>query len=62
MIVKMLQNLNHRYYSHNNNIKCVESTIKFIDFESFHYTINLNVFSSFMVFNDFDFIFLLMYC
>ena len=37
------------YYSHNNSIKCVDSTIKcidstikFIDFESIHYAINLD--------------------
>ena len=49
------------YSSHNNNIKCIDSTIKYIDFESFHYTISLYVVSSFMVFSDFDYMFLLMY-
>ena len=58
----MLQNLSHRYFSHNNSIKCVDSTIKCIDFESIHYAINLDVVSSLMVFSDFDFLFLLMYC
>ena len=28
MVVSMLQNLNHIYYSHNSNIKCVDLTIK----------------------------------
>ena len=58
----MLQNLSHRYFSHNSSIKCVYSTIKCIDFESIHYAINLDVVSSLMVFSDFDFLFLLMYC
>ena len=40
------------YYNHNNNIKRVDSTIKCIGFESFHYAINLNVVSSFMIFSD----------
>ena len=34
--------------SHNNNIKCVDSTIKYIDFESFNYAINHNIFSFFV--------------
>ena len=29
--------------SYNNNIKCVDSIIKYIDFESFYYIINLDV-------------------
>ena len=33
-----------------------------INFESIYYAINLGVVSSFMVFSDFDFIFLSMYC
>ena len=48
------------YYSYNSNIKCVDLTIKCIGFDSFYYTINLNVVSSFMVFYGFDYIFLLM--
>ena len=44
MVVSILQNLSHRYSSHNSNIKCVDSTIKCIGFESFHYVINLDVF------------------
>ena len=59
MIVSILQNLSKMYFCHNSNIKCVDSTIKCIGFESFHYTINIDVISSFMVFNDFDFIFLI---
>ena len=49
------------YYSHNSNIKCMDSTIKCIGFESFHYAINLDVVSSFMVFSDFDYMFIPMY-
>ena len=62
MVVGQLHNWSQRYYGHNSNIKCVDSTIKCIVFESFHYAINLDVFSSFVVFNDFDFMFLSMYC
>ena len=43
------------YSSHNSNIKYVDPTIKCIDFKSFHYTINLDFVSSFVVFSDFDF-------
>ena len=50
-----------RYSNNNNNIKYIDSTIKCIGFESFHYTINLDI-SSFMVFNDFNSIFLTIYC
>ena len=50
------------YSSHNNNIKCVGSIIKCIDFESFHYIIKLDVISSFMLFRDFNYMFLSMYC
>ena len=39
--------------NHNSNIKCLGSTIKYIDFELIHYGINLNVVSS-SVFSDFD--------
>ena len=44
------------------NIKYIDLTIKCIGFESFHYTINLNIASYFMVFTGFDFMFLSMYC
>ena len=57
MTINMLQNLSHMYFSHNS----IGSNIKCIDFESIHYVINLDVVSSFMVFNDFDYIFLSMY-
>ena len=60
MVIKMLQNWSNRYYSHNINIKYVSSTIKYIDFESIDYA-NLDVVSSFMIFNDFDYMFLYMY-
>ena len=62
MVINMLQNMNHKYYSHNNTIKRVDLTIKCIGFDPIHYAINLDVFSSFIVFNDFDFIFLSIYC
>ena len=45
-----------------NNIKCVGSTIKCIGFEPIHYAISLDVVSFFMIFSDFDFMFLSMYC
>ena len=61
MVVGMLQNWSQMYSSHNSNIKYVDSTIKCISFESFHYPINLNVFLLFMIFSDFDFIFLSIY-
>ena len=32
MAVSLLQNLSQRYFSHNNNIKCRDSTIKYICF------------------------------
>ena len=50
------------YSSHNSNIKYVGSNIKCIGFESIHYAINFDVVSSFMIFSDFDFMFLLMHC
>ena len=45
MVVNILQNWSQRYSSHNNNIKCIDSSIKCISFESFHYAINLDVVS-----------------
>ena len=38
--------LESKYYSHNSNIKCVNLTIKCINFDSCHYAINLDVISS----------------
>ena len=38
------------YSNHNNNIKCVDSTIKYIGFEPIDYVINLTALSSFMIF------------
>ena len=64
MIVNMLHNLSHRYSNHNSNIKYVGLTIKYIDsldYESIHYIISLNVVSSFMIFNNFDYMFHLKY-
>ena len=44
-------------------VKCIiiDSIIKYIGFESFHYAISLNVVSSFMVLRNFDYMFLSMY-
>ena len=39
------------YYSHNSNIK-------YIAFEPIHYTINLDIVLSFMIFSEFDYVFL----
>ena len=55
------KNMSQMYYSYNSNIKYVDLTIKYIDFESFHYVINLNVVSFFVVFGDFDYMFQSMY-
>ena len=49
------------YSSHNSNINCVDSTIKYIDFKLFYYIINLDVVLSFMVFNGFVYMFLSIY-
>ena len=49
------------YYNHNSNIKYIDSTIKYIGFESFYYAINLDVVLSFMVFSNFDFMFISIY-
>ena len=63
IVANMLQNLSHMYYSHNSNIKFVNSSIKCVGFESIHYAINPDDdVSSFLVFNDFDYIFISMYC
>ena len=62
MVVSMLQNWSQRYSSHNSNIKCVDSTIKCICFEWLYYAIKLNVVSLFVIFSDFDYMFLSMYC
>ena len=61
MIISMMQNYNNWYSNHNNNIKYVDSTIKCIGFQLFDYTISLNVVSSFVVFSDFDYMFLLIH-
>ena len=45
------------YSSYNSNVKCVDLTIKFIGFEPIHYAIKLDVVSSSMIFNDFDYMF-----
>ena len=47
----MVMNQNHIYYSH-------YTIIKFIEFESNYYVINLNVISSFIVFNEFVYLFI----
>ena len=40
------------------NFKYIGLTIKYINFELIHYIINLNIVLSFMIFNNFDYIFL----
>ena len=54
MVINMLELI---YFSYNSNIKCIDLTIKCINFKSIHYTINLGVVSSSMIFSDFDFMF-----
>ena len=44
----MLHNWSHRYSNHYRIIKC----------KSIHYVINMDVVSSFKVFNEFDYVFL----
>ena len=61
MIVNMLQNLSHMYYSHNSNIKFVGSTIKYIGFKLIHYVIHLNTVSYFIFCSDNDSMFLSIY-
>ena len=50
------------YSSHNSNIKYVDLIIKCKGFESFHCAINMDVVSSFVALNDFDSMFLSIYC
>ena len=52
MVVNMVQNWSHTYYSHYKVIKC-------IGFEPIHHVINLGVALSFKVFCKFDYVFLL---
>ena len=61
MIINMLQNLNNRYSSHNNNIKYISLTIKCMDFKPIHNAINMDVVSSFIIFDDFNSMYLSMY-
>ena len=49
------------YYNHNSNIKYICSIIKYVGFESIYYAINLYAISSFIVFSNFDYMFLSMY-
>ena len=49
------------YFNHDSNNKYIGSTIKCISFGSINYDINLNIISYFMVFNDFNSIFLSIY-
>ena len=50
MIVNMLQNLSHKYYSH-------YIIIKFVGFELIYYVINFNIVSSSMIFSDLVYVF-----
>ena len=49
------------YYIYNSNIKYIDLFIKYIIFELINYIINTNAISFFIVFIDFDSIFLLIY-
>ena len=51
MVINILQNLSHMYYSHHRIIKCV-------GFKPIHCAINLDDVSSFKAFNEFDYVFL----
>ena len=42
--------------------KHIQTTIKCIGFELIHYAINVDDVSSFMVFSEFDYMFLIIYC
>ena len=56
IVINILQNSSHMYYIHNSNIKCVNSV-------DIHYVINPDDdVSLFFVFNDFDYIFISLYC
>ena len=46
-----------KYSNYDSNIKHIDSTINCIGFELIHYTININVVLSFMIFSDFDYMF-----
>ena len=51
MVVNILQNLSHKYFSY-------YSIIKYISFESIYYVFNLNAILFFMIFSEFDYVFL----
>ena len=50
--------INHTYFSHNSNIEYVYLTIKFINFELINYVIDFDIVSLYIIFSDFDFMFL----
>ena len=58
IIINMIQNWNHKYFSHNSNIKYLVLIIKYIGFESIRYAINVDVVSSFMIFSDLKLVFI----
>ena len=62
MVLYIVQNLSNKYFSHNSNIKYVDSTIKDIHTSSRFITINPHGVLSFMIFSDCDYIFLSVYC
>ena len=51
IVINLLQNWNHMYYNHCSTIKCV-------GFKPIHYTINVDIVSSSIVFSKFDSVFL----
>ena len=59
--INVLQMRNHRYFSYDGIIKGIDLTIKCIDFKSFYYVINRANVSFYMVFSNFDFMFLWIY-
>ena len=61
IVVNILHNWSHMYYSHKCNIKYVKLIIKYIGFKTFYYAINFYDISSFIVFSNFDNIFISIY-
>ena len=53
MIISILNNQNHRYFSYYIN--------KFIDFIQIYYDINVNIISFFIVFNNLDLEFIILF-
>ena len=54
MVISMLQYLSYMYFSHDN--------ITSVSFDLIYYVINMSIVLSFMVFNEFIYMFLSIYC